>query len=180
MSSARNACGAQKYGPEAWAIPSRWQDAPASMDVGAKGLGMHVPRLGVHDGAAGALWAASGPRRAQCEQFVAPVPEVENLTAISNFWTLTARSLIGKSWKFVDIARLWPGLSRRRPLMANNCDKMCEAADTPGHLLGTTVGLRSQPVAKLGDDPAMSGPSHGWPRKMVTVLLVGSRRARWT
>ena len=42
------------------------------------------------------------------------VPEVENLTAISNFWALTARSLIGKSWKFVDIARLWPGLSRRR------------------------------------------------------------------
>jgi hypothetical protein len=37
--------------------------------------------------------------------------EVENLTAISNFWALTAHSLIGKSWKIVDIARLWPGLS---------------------------------------------------------------------
>jgi hypothetical protein len=42
------------------------------------------------------------------------VSEVENLMAISNFWALTARSLIGKSWKIVDIARLWPGLSRRR------------------------------------------------------------------
>jgi hypothetical protein len=67
----------------------------------------------VHDGASGAVWAASG-RYAQCEQVVALVSEVENLTAISNFWALTARSLIGKSWKIVDIARLWPGLSRRR------------------------------------------------------------------
>jgi len=91
--------------------------------LGRRGWECYVPRLGVHDGAAGALWAASGPRRAQCEQFVAPVPEVENLTAISNFWTLTARSLIGKSWKFVDIARLWPGLSRRRSLTATNARK---------------------------------------------------------
>jgi hypothetical protein len=93
---------------------SRRRDAPASMDVGAKGRECYVPRLGVHDGASGAVWAASGPRCAQCEQVVVPVPEVENLTAISNFWALTARSLIGKSWKFVDIARHWPGLSRRR------------------------------------------------------------------
>jgi hypothetical protein len=78
--------------------------------------------------------------------------EVENLTVISNFWALTARSLIGKSWKIVDIARLWPGLSRRRPLTANDCEKMCDAADTLGTLPGTTVGLRSQPVAKWDGD----------------------------
>jgi hypothetical protein len=46
-----------KYGPEALAMPSRRRDAPASMDVGAKGPGM---RLGVHDDASGAVWAASG------------------------------------------------------------------------------------------------------------------------
>jgi hypothetical protein len=39
---------------------------------------------------------------------VAPVLEVENLTGISKFWALTTRSLIGKSWKFVDIAQLGP------------------------------------------------------------------------
>jgi hypothetical protein len=94
-------------------MPSRRRDAPASTDVGAKGLGVLCIQVGCRafiDGASGAVWAASG-RCAQCEQVVS---EVENLTAISNFWALTARSLIGKSWKIVDIARLWPGLSRRR------------------------------------------------------------------
>jgi hypothetical protein len=75
-----------------------------------------------------------------------------------------ARSLIGKSWKIVDIARLWPGLSRRRSLMANNCEKKCDAADTLDTLLGTTAGLRSQlgaqPVAKWPGGLAMSGPTH--------------------
>jgi hypothetical protein len=33
-------CRAQKYGPEALAMPSRRRDAPASLDVGAKGLGV--------------------------------------------------------------------------------------------------------------------------------------------
>ena len=65
--------------------------------LGRRGWECYVPRLGVHDGAAGAVWVASGRRCAQCEQLVAPVPGVENLTAISNFWALTARSLIGKS-----------------------------------------------------------------------------------
>jgi hypothetical protein len=54
--------------------------------LGRRGWECYVPRLGVHDGAAGAVWAASGRRCAQCEQFVAPVPGVENLTAISNRW----------------------------------------------------------------------------------------------
>ena len=33
---------------------------------------------------------------------------------ISNFWALTARSLIGKSWKTLEIVEFWPGLSRWR------------------------------------------------------------------
>jgi hypothetical protein len=54
---------AQKYGPEALAIPSRRRDAPASMDVGATVVGSAMylgwlPR--VHGGASGAVWAASG------------------------------------------------------------------------------------------------------------------------
>jgi hypothetical protein len=97
-------------------MPSRRRDAPVSMDVGAKGLGVLCIEAGcrafVTEHQVESGWAASG-RCAQCEQVVAPVSEVENLTAISNFWWLTARSLIGKSWKIVDIARLWPGLSRR-------------------------------------------------------------------
>jgi hypothetical protein len=36
----RIACGAQKYGLEALAMPSRRRDAAASIDVGAKGVGM--------------------------------------------------------------------------------------------------------------------------------------------
>jgi hypothetical protein len=35
-----NGCRAQKYGPEALAMPSRRRDAPASMDVGARGVGV--------------------------------------------------------------------------------------------------------------------------------------------
>jgi len=39
---------------------------------------------------------------------------VEGVTRFSNFWALTARSMIGKSWKTVEIVEFWPGLSRRR------------------------------------------------------------------
>jgi hypothetical protein len=37
---------------------------------------------------------------------------VERLIRISNFWALTARSLIGKSWKTAEIVEFWSGLSR--------------------------------------------------------------------
>jgi hypothetical protein len=39
---------------------------------------------------------------------VAPASEAENLTAISNFWALMARYLIGKSWKIVDMRDFGP------------------------------------------------------------------------
>jgi len=40
-SSTASACGAQKYGRESFGdAKSRRRDAPASMDVGAKGLGV--------------------------------------------------------------------------------------------------------------------------------------------
>src|SRR5215469_2329702 len=39
---------------------------------------------------------------------------VEGSTRFSNFWALTARSVIRKSWKSVEVVELWPGLSRRR------------------------------------------------------------------
>jgi len=34
------------------------------------------------------------------------------LTCISNSWALPARSVIGKSWKTVEVVELWPGLVR--------------------------------------------------------------------
>jgi hypothetical protein len=52
-------------------------------------------------GASGAVWAASGGcdnAGKSWHQF----SELENVTAISNFWALTAHSLIGKSWKIVE------------------------------------------------------------------------------
>jgi hypothetical protein len=41
-----------------------------------------------------------------------------------------------------------------RPASGNDCEKMCDATDTPGTLVGTTVGLRSQSVAKWDSDSA--------------------------
>jgi hypothetical protein len=57
-----------------------------------------------------ALRAGRAGRGASKNEFLA----AEKQTVISNFWTLTARSVVGKSWKTIDIARLWPGLSRRK------------------------------------------------------------------
>jgi hypothetical protein len=56
-------------------------------------------------------------------------------STVVHFAGLYARCLTHRVYQFIETA--WEfcareGLSRRRPLMANNREKMCEATDTPG------------------------------------------------
>jgi hypothetical protein len=111
----------QTTGREALAWPCRRRNGPtgAGMIVARTGAGYFAdlrPRISSRGKSRmkgpfrAALRAGRAGRGASKNEFLA----AEKQTVISNFWTLTARSVVGKSWKTIDIARLWPGLSRRK------------------------------------------------------------------